>query len=227
MIATNPYVQFGCTGQGSPIGMRMCFCAIQVVIDGHDRFNLTMDEQDSPVPAVVALVPTDPDWTPIFQVSNQVVLYNPTSHALSIRQSSNLPQRPPRPCPYCKQPLPLDFERDTEYEDPTGSLGSDDPAMHTRASNYFQLLAIANEVSSRPNTPPPIAESSQQSRNGRSIPIETMAEGYFKAFFQEECKLGMGANGSVFLCQVCLPYYYLYVPRSQLPLAHAGRESVG
>ena len=28
-----------------------------------------------------------------------------------------------------------------------------------------------------------------------------MAEGYFKAFFQEEYKLGMGANGSVFLCQ--------------------------
>ena len=29
-----------------------------------------------------------------------------------------------------------------------------------------------------------------------------MAEGYFKTFFQEEFKLGMGANGSVFLCQV-------------------------
>ncbi|GJE86683.1 serine/threonine protein kinase-like protein [Phanerochaete sordida] len=28
-----------------------------------------------------------------------------------------------------------------------------------------------------------------------------MAEGYFKTFFQEECRLGMGANGSVFLCQ--------------------------
>ena len=31
---------------------------------------------------------------------------------------------------------------------------------------------------------------------------ETMAEDYFKAFFQEEAQLGMGANGSVFLCQV-------------------------
>lgn len=28
-----------------------------------------------------------------------------------------------------------------------------------------------------------------------------MAEGYFKAFFQEEYRLGMGANGSVYLCQ--------------------------
>ena len=30
----------------------------------------------------------------------------------------------------------------------------------------------------------------------------TMAEGYFNAFFKEEYRLGMGANGSVFLCQV-------------------------
>jgi hypothetical protein len=29
-----------------------------------------------------------------------------------------------------------------------------------------------------------------------------MAEGYFKAFFKEEYRLGMGANGSVYLCQV-------------------------
>ncbi|OBZ78055.1 putative serine/threonine-protein kinase iksA [Grifola frondosa] len=30
---------------------------------------------------------------------------------------------------------------------------------------------------------------------------ENMAEGYFKAFFKEEYRIGMGANGSVFLCQ--------------------------
>ena len=36
------------------------------------------------------------------------------------------------------------------------------------------------------------------------FPVESMAEGYFKAFFKEEYRLGMGANGSVFLCQVCL-----------------------
>jgi hypothetical protein len=34
-----------------------------------------------------------------------------------------------------------------------------------------------------------------------------MAEGYFKAFFQEEARLGMGANGSVFLCQVKVRKY--------------------
>ena len=31
---------------------------------------------------------------------------------------------------------------------------------------------------------------------------EKMAQGYFGTFFREEYRLGMGANGSVFLCQV-------------------------
>jgi hypothetical protein len=30
----------------------------------------------------------------------------------------------------------------------------------------------------------------------------TMAEGYFETFFREEKRLGMGASGSVYLCQV-------------------------
>lgn len=68
----------------------------------------------------------------------------------------------------------------------------------SRASNYFQLLAIANE-SSRPSSPPPLGNGDRAS----TFPREAMADGYFKAFFQEEYRLGMGANGSVFLCQVC------------------------
>ncbi|KAF8189776.1 kinase-like domain-containing protein [Mycena galopus ATCC 62051] len=126
-----------------------------------------MDEsQPSPQGALVALVPSEHEWQPIFHVSNQVVLYNPTSHALSIRHSSNSP--PPR-------------ARQASF----------------RASNYFHLLAIANETTSRPSTPPP---SESQSRKN-TFPAEAMAQGYFKAFFQEECRLGMGANGSVYLCQ--------------------------
>lgn len=35
----------------------------------------------------------------------------------------------------------------------------------------------------------------------------SMAQGYFAAFFKEERRLGMGANGSVYLCQVCIPIY--------------------
>ncbi|KAF7349348.1 Other/IKS protein kinase [Mycena sanguinolenta] len=154
---------------------------------------LDESEPSSPHGALVALVPSEHEWQPIFHVSNQVVLYNPTSHALSIRHSSNTPPRVQRQCPYCHQSLPSDFRSDPELEndDPVDSEAS------FRASNYFHLLEIANETTSRPSTPPP---SGSRSR-GSAFPAEAMAEGYFKAFFQEECRLGMGANGSVYLCQ--------------------------
>ncbi|KAH7882478.1 kinase-like protein [Phlebopus sp. FC_14] len=146
----------------------------------------------SPNQALMALAPLDPEWRPILQASNQVVLYNPTSHALTIHTSSNLPDRPKSPCPYCHRPLPPGFqlhERDVD-EDHTGG------SLHSRAPNYFKLLAMANE-NSRPSSPPPSMNADSRS----AFPREAMAEGYFKAFFQEEYRLGMGANGSVYLCQ--------------------------
>lgn len=154
----------------------------------------------SPTRGVLALVPQDPEWQPIFHVSNQVVLYNPTSHALSIRQSNNFPSRPRPPCPYCQQALPLDFERPDSAADDV--LDSEDPAYYSRASDYFQLLAIAHETS-RPSALHSIADANHGEQRS-AFPAEAMAEGYFKTFFQEEYKLGMGANGSVYLCQVWL-----------------------
>ncbi|KAK7046586.1 Other/IKS protein kinase [Favolaschia claudopus] len=155
-------------------------------------------QPSSPQGALVPLAPSsssEPDWQPIFHLSNQVVLYNPTSHALSIRHSSNYPPRTRRPCPYCQRPLPPDFRRDPELDLEDHDVADDSEATF-RASNYFQLLAIANETTSRPSTPPARTESKRS-----AFPAEAMAEGYFKAFFQEECRLGMGANGSVYLCQ--------------------------
>lgn len=67
-------------------------------------------------------------------------------------------------------------------------------------ANYFQLLEVSNDVSSRPSTPSSI-EPTSPSEQSSTFAAETMAQGYFNAFFEEECKLGMGANGSVFLCQ--------------------------
>ncbi|KAJ3988912.1 kinase-like protein [Lentinula detonsa] len=145
--------------------------------------------------STAALVPIDSEWRPIFHDSNQVVLYNPTSHALSIK--------PRPPCPYCKQPIPLGFES------PFGQA----TAEH-QASNYFHLLAIANESTSSPSTrassprtsprvvePTMEMEDARENNRGRTVfPAGTLAEGYFNAFFKEECKLGMGANGSVYLC---------------------------
>lgn len=108
-----------------------------------------------------------------------------------------------------------DDDRDDEFE-----TLSTDPAYHSRASDYFRLLAIANERSSgisRSSTPhgayrvgtsssfvhtndEPSTSMPDDANN--AFPVDKMAEGYFKTFFQEEFKLGMGANGSVFLCQV-------------------------
>ncbi|KAF8954903.1 hypothetical protein BDZ97DRAFT_2064311 [Flammula alnicola] len=217
-------------------------------------------------------------WQPILHASNQVVLYNPRSHALSIAAASTsngvgpgvvVARRQRREsagtatgvigdtCPYCKQSLPVGVgvgrgvdeeavEVEGRWEDSVDSSDefegeieefSTDPAYHSRASDYFRLLAIANETFSaasgsrrpslspggylvgegddtgsrrrsrsrsrrrsrdRPRTPDPAREN--RSTRG-AFPAEKMAEGYFKAFFQEEYKLGMGANGSVFLCQ--------------------------
>ncbi|KAJ3744375.1 kinase-like domain-containing protein [Lentinula detonsa] len=152
--------------------------------------------------STAALVPIDSEWRPIFHDSNQVVLYNPTSHALSIK--------PRPPCPYCKQPIPLGFE--SPFGQATAEHQYEDDV--TRASNYFHLLAIANESTSSPSTRAPSPrtsprvveptmemENSRENNRGRTVfPAGTLAEGYFNAFFKEECKLGMGANGSVFLC---------------------------
>lgn len=186
-------------------------------------------------PPVLALVPTftvptsssqssdlaaEPEWTPIFHASesNQVVLYNPTSHALAIQNRSSpspllFPDRQRPNCPYCKQVLPAGFQLEADNDE------EHEHGQTNRASNYFQLLAIANETASGPSTPQSSGNFSRASRrhspsvgqNGaegsRTFPAEVMAEGYFGSFFQEECKLGMGAYGSVYLCQVRLTVF--------------------
>ena len=140
----------------------------------------------------VTTSPVDQEWRTILQAQNQVVLYNPTSHALSIRPSvvrdDHLPDT--SLCPYCNRPLPTD------------SLGGGD--TQDRVSNYFQLLEVSNEAISRPSTPSAFERASPTAASS-TFTAATMAQGYFNAFFEEECRLGMGANGSVFLCQVCSP----------------------
>jgi hypothetical protein len=132
------------------------------------------------------------DLIPILHASHQVVLYNPTSHALSIRElavSELKPKSRPLFCPYCERA----YDNEVKEESVKGS----NDHSESRAHNYFQLLAVANE-SSRPATP--FASTPPPETSG--IASNTMAEGYFSAFFKEEHRLGMGANGSVFLCRV-------------------------
>lgn len=144
------------------------------------------------------------DWQPILHSSNQVVLYNPKSHALSISRFSSSHDLTVRnnACPYCRRALPEGFEHFTEDSD----FDVVDPMHHTRKPDYFHLLAAANENTS---VPPSLTAhedngpaDSQSGGTSRAFPPNTLAEGYFKRFFQEDYKLGMGANGSVYLCQV-------------------------
>ncbi|TRM68347.1 kinase-like domain-containing protein [Schizophyllum amplum] len=147
------------------------------------------------------------EWRPILQHDNQIVLYHPRSHALSIRPSADLASRR---CPYCRQDLPEGFEplvqehhnidvHEERFEPMDG--GEDGTA---RAPNYFELLSIANAESSSSLGSAALSDAGsdvEEVPDTRAFPKETMAEGYFQTFFQEEEKLGMGANGSVYLCQ--------------------------
>jgi hypothetical protein len=56
--------------------------------------------------------------------------------------------------------------------------------------------------------------------------VQGMAEGYFHTFFKEEMRLGMGAGGSVFLCQVCDLFTSL-MPWLIKCSAHAKRKPFG
>lgn len=159
-------------------------------------------EPPSPSRGVIALH-SGSDWQTILHSSNQVVLYNPKSHALSISHSSSNPDIQDRKCPFCKRVLPKGFGPHTSED---LDFDEADPSRHSRNPQYFQLLSVANESATGP---PPLTAHEGDERGGtqndgtsRAFPSNTMAEGYFERFFQEEHKLGMGANGSVYLCQV-------------------------
>lgn len=151
------------------------------------------------------------------QTSNQLILYHPPSHALSVQPhpaSDPGPSRPrPKPlllnyrsetptsgsqtpiesidrpvCPYCSQPLP------------TSPLSAA-PELHLGiGQGYFRILEQAHEGSrppSRGSTPLPSRDMEEEDRLDESNDLP--ARGYYERFFREECRLGMGAEGSVYL----------------------------
>ena len=172
----------------------------------------------NPQDDLLPLGPVDPEWQTILHASNQVVLYNPTSHALSVQRRSpsvaglirRRERQATRRCPFCNRSIPGEGSCEgSDEEADSDDLVEDelDERTRSRAPNYFQLLQISNETTSIPSTPlsstprssTPLGQSSTAENPFRA---SNMAEGYFEAFFQEECRLGMGANGSVYLCRV-------------------------
>lgn len=99
------------------------------------------------------------------------------------------------------------------------SSNDDDQEDSTTSTHphYFRLLAEAtslpgSQVPSRTATPTP-GSGSRARRQGTSSDNENGSErldedvgveGYYERFFVEEKKLGRGARGTVYLCQVSL-----------------------
>lgn len=175
----------------------------------------------TPETSLYALAPVDPEWRTILHASHQVVLYNPTSHALAIRHHEQATQPivvkrwSDDRCPYCHRSLHAGDSAEEGDADPDLSDSDFEDNPRSRVPNYFQLLQVANEIGSVPPTPTrnrsitPTRDSSrnhspdstQRGAEGQPFRADSMAEGYFRTFFQEEYRLGMGANGSVYLCQ--------------------------
>jgi hypothetical protein len=73
-----------------------------------------------------------------------------------------------------------------------------------RTRGYFQILEDAHE-GSMPPSPAPSGRGSRRTPTPAGIVEDTLDEldlpgtGYYERYFREEGKLGMGAEGSVFL----------------------------
>ncbi|WWC67655.1 uncharacterized protein I206_101565 [Kwoniella pini CBS 10737] len=118
-------------------------------------------------------------------------------------------------CPYCSQPLPttstniperpIIYHQSNQYEIPI----EEEQINGGRGRNkYFRILEKAHE-GSRPPSPSPSGSSTPRKRHQTPLmedededqldEADFPARGYYDRFFKEECKLGMGAEGSVFL----------------------------
>ena len=99
-------------------------------------------------------------------------------------------------CPYCNQTLP---------SSPTaGNTATESSEVPLMSNGYFQILERAYE-GSRPPSPrlreksqtpfSPLSESEERKDEDEDLP----AKGYYERYFREEKRLGMGAEGSVYL----------------------------
>ncbi|KAH7096145.1 kinase-like protein [Auriculariales sp. MPI-PUGE-AT-0066] len=160
--------------------------------------SMNSSPSSAPLQLAVTSVSDSTSWRPILTGPHlQVVLYNPTSHALTIRTPSSSDQMVASAPARRSYSPPRHHDADEfDYEDESCPFcGQRLPTSHShgqRAPDYFHLLAAAHESESVPGLLSPDA-----------VPAFTQphAPGYFAKFFREEKRLGMGASGAVFLVQ--------------------------
>ncbi|OXB37711.1 other/IKS protein kinase [Cryptococcus neoformans] len=147
------------------------------------------------------------DWRPIGHTSNQLVLYHPASHALRVRiqppssprstfpsnivrANDALKRRSPdlatRPlCLLCRQPVSRN--------------GLGEVAAISGMDSYFQTLEHVHSESESFSEGMGIDNLLNAPQMGMSNEENSSATGYYVRFFKEVRKLGMGAEGSVYL----------------------------
>lgn len=163
------------------------------------------------------------------ETSNQLIVYHPPSHAIQVvphprtarsdaspstqlrilpsqtrtaAEASGYHDAPSEACPLCgrERPPPSHLVDDSLVKSDAGV-----PAE----GHYFRVLERAHE-SSRPGTPTPSSVPDSLTRSQSATPTQggqrddddashMPAMGYYRRFFKEERRLGIGAEGSVFL----------------------------
>jgi hypothetical protein len=137
---------------------------------------------------------------PSRQTSNQLILYHPPSHALSVRPHPQTPHRPPHLLLDSTSPYTTDSQTPIETiprsSDPSTCPYCFQPLPTRHNAGYFQILETAHEGSR-----PPSPDGRGRSRGTTLFDEDegVPARGYYERYFREECRLGMGAEGSVFL----------------------------
>ncbi|WVF70093.1 hypothetical protein IAT40_004881 [Kwoniella sp. CBS 6097] len=127
-------------------------------------------------------------------------------------------------CPYCSQPLPTEHPYtaplENEFERNQPDINDDIGLPPHSQRKYFRILEQAHEGSRPPSpspstprrryqTPSVSGEEEEEAHHERIVEqdedddeldeADFPAKGYYERFFREEKKLGMGAEGSVFL----------------------------
>lgn len=147
------------------------------------------------------------DWRPIGHTPNQLVLYHPASHALRVRIQPPSPPRSAFPsdivrandalrrrspdsatrslCLLCRQPVPRN--------------GLGEVAAISGMESYFQTLEHVHSESESFSQGVGIDDLLDAPQPRTSNEENSSAAGYYARFFKEVRKLGMGAEGSVYL----------------------------
>lgn len=166
-----------------------------------------MIDDEDPSRNMVGTEELGQDWRPIGHTSNQLVLYHPASHALRVRTQppspprstfpSNLvrandalrrrsPDSATRPlCLLCRQPVPRN--------------GLGEVAAISGMDSYFQTLEHVHSESESFSQGMGVDDLLNSPQTDSSNEENLSATGYYARFFQEVRKLGMGAEGSVYL----------------------------